>query len=385
MRQVAHVIRSLDQKHGGPSACVPSLAGATSATGRYSDVLVDFYSAGGRSELADFTIPHLCLPWQPWRLMASYAACPELSSTVRNTDIVHVHGLWQAHSVAAARMSRRFGKPYIVSAHGMLDGWALRNKRWKKAPYSVLIERPNLAGAACLRALTAAEARNYRQFGVRSPIVIVPNGVEVPDHPSPRPFLEQFAGLRGMRLILFLGRVHYKKGLDILLRAWALVRARHSDAHLVIAGPDFEHTQAGLLQQVVLLDLQDSVTFTGMLNSELKWSALAACWAFVLPSYSEGFSVAVLEAMACGRPVIVTHQCNFPEVASWECGWQIEPDAAQLESALRECLRMPEADLARLGQNGRRLVGERYSWPTIGEQMVAVNDWLLGAALPAGV
>ena len=133
------------------------------------------------------------------------------------------------------------------------------------------------------------------------------------------------------------------------------------------------------------LGLGSNVTFTGMLTGDLKRSAQAASSIFVLPSYSEGFSVAVLEALALGIPVIVTNRCNISEVARWGCGWVIEPEEKALEIALTEALQAPEAPLKAMGEWGRSLVSQHYTWDVVGRQMAAVYDWVLGGTMPSNV
>ncbi len=177
--------------------------------------------------------------------------------------------------------------------------------------------------------------------------------------------------------MLFLGRVHYKKGLDVLCRAWACTRRNPQD-HLVIAGPDCEGTRARLVAG-------SGITFTGLLGAELRWSALAAAHVFVLPSYSEGFSVAVLEALAAGVPVIASEACNLPEVAERACGWVVQPTVRSVAAALAEALGATPADRALLGANGRALVEQRYAWPKVAAQMASVYDWVLGGPRPSNV
>ena len=121
-------------------------------------------------------------------------------------------------------LAREAGKPYIIAAHGMLEGWALQQKKLKKTLYSLLVERPNLRGAACLQALTRAEADDYRRFGLKNPVAVIPNGVDVPPQVSSDLFLWTFPQLKGKRLVTFLSRLHRKKGLDILCQAWSRIR-----------------------------------------------------------------------------------------------------------------------------------------------------------------
>jgi glycosyltransferase involved in cell wall biosynthesis len=301
------------------------------------------------------------------------------------SDGLHIHGIWDEHCVASGSLARSAGKPYIVSAHGMLERWAVQHKRVKKWLYSLLLERNNLRRAACLHALTKAEVEDYRRYGLTNPIAVIPNGVDVPRVANSELFLQAHPHLRGKRLILFLSRIHPKKGLNILCQAWRNVCRKASDAHLVLAGPDFENTRSSIEALVDQLGIGASVSFTGMLRDTMKWSALAAAELFVLPSYSEGFSVAVLEAMGMAVPVVISRPCNFPEVAEAGCGLVIESNAHGLEDALTVLLNGNRSDLVRMGHRGRELVEARYTWPAVGKQLTEVYEWVLGGPEPARV
>ena len=266
----------------------------------------------------------------------------------------------------------------------MLDVWALRQKRIKKALDAALVEARNLQRAACLRALTTDEVDDYRRVGLRNPIAVVPSGVDVPASISGHAFWETYPRLSGKRIVLAMGRIHEKKGFDLLLQAFARIANRSDDLEVVIAGPD-DGNLSYLKSLVDTLGLAHSVTFAGMLTGDRKWSAFRAASIFVLPSYSEGFSVAVLEALATGLPVVITHQCHFPEVARWDCGWTVQPEVREIEHALRDFLALPPEDAVRVGERGRNLVENRFRWPVVGKQMSDVYDWLQGGSRPATV
>jgi glycosyltransferase involved in cell wall biosynthesis len=190
--------------------------------------------------------------------------------------------------------------------------------------------------------------------------------------------------LRGKRLVIFLGRLHPKKGVPMLLEAWANT-TKPEDAHLLIAGPDSDGMQFGLEQLVADLHIGSSVTFLGMLTGNRKWSALAAAHLFVLPSVSEGFSIAVLEALAMGLPVLISQPCHFPEVSQKQCGWVISPKQGPLEEALHHFFRLPVSDCIPMGQRARELVNQRFRWSVVGRQMGEVYNWVDGGPKPQEV
>lgn len=381
------VVSHLDQKFGGIAATVPQLSRATEAGGVHECPIVGFcnpmeldqLSEDDRSQVVQF--PSSRLGW-----MLNTGMRKRMRQIVRAAQGVHIHGIWETHCTVTSGFARACRKPYIISAHGMLDDWALTHKRIKKALYAALVETNNLQRASCLRALTKDEVTDYRRIGLRSPVAVVPSGVLAPEGVTGDVFWEAFPQLRGKRIVLFMGRLHPKKGLPVLIQAWRQAAdSRGEDVHLVIAGPDSDNLLGSLKQMTEDLKLRDSISFIGMLKNELKWSALASAGLFVLPSFSEGFSVAVLEALAMGVPTIVSFPCHFPEVAEANCGWVIEPKIPALELALREFFQMRAGELTRLGERARALIERRFTWPVIGKQMEEVYSWLQGGQKPTSV
>ena len=380
------VMSHIDPKYGGLSAAVPAL-------GHHLNRV-----AGLKVSLAAFCLPRETFTptgyddrnvsfWPAERtawLRDAFGVQTNsrFAEVVRQCDGVHIHGLWERSTAVASSSARKMGVPYVLSAHGMLEPWALRSSRTKKQIYSALIERPNIRGAACLHALTHSEAEQFVRFGARSPIAVIPNGVDIPERKDRSLFLNLYPQLRDKRLVLFLARLHRKKGLDLLVEAWSALERGFPDAHLVLAGPDFEGTQASVERLINARGLKDSVTFTGMLAEPLKWSALAAAESFVLPSYSEGLSVSVLEAMGMGLPVIVTDACNMPEVVEAHAGWEIQATTSALTDALRDLLAHSPEQNREIGTRGAQLVRDRYNWPDVAKKMAELYAWVRGGATP---
>ncbi len=380
------VVTHLDPRYGGLSAVVPQLSVAIASKGTVSMALAAFCTPGelySPASFAELTLTEWPTGRGAW--LRDRSLVPRFDQLLQHMDGVHVHGLWEQSTLMAARSARGQRIPYLLSAHGMLEPWALRNKRLKKLIYAALVERANLQGASCLHALTQAEAADYRSFGCQSPIAVIPNGVKIPDRVSSEKFLTQHPALKGKRVVLFLGRIHFKKGLDLLVRAWKKIIVRWPDAHLVLAGPDFEGTRATITAMIAEEALGEHVLFTGMLRDDLKWSALAAAECFVLPSYSEGLSVSVLEAMGLGLPVIVSEHCNLPEVAQLEAGWVIPTEVVALERALEALLENSPETNARIGDHGRDFVRRHYNWSVVADQMNEVYSWVRGGPSPVSV
>lgn len=381
------VLSHLDPSYGGVAASVPQLCRATEAASQSHDSpMLAFCEAGEIEKLApDVQSLVHCFPPDRIRWAVDARLRHRLKHLIRGCQGVHIHGIWEVHCSVAASVARSCKRPYIVSAHGMLDDWALNHKRLKKALYAALLETNNLQKSSCLRALTRDEIGNYRRVGLTSPVVVIPSGVEAPSGVTSDAFWRTHPDLVGKRIVLFLGRLNQKKGLNLLLQAWERVRSHADNAHLVIAGPDTENMLSSLKQMIDDLKLRRCVTLTGMLRAEHKWTALSAASLFVLPSYSEGFSIAVLESLAMGVPVITTRACHFPEIVEKDCGWVIEPDVSALQHALLEFLQLPPDEACRMGARGRRLIEERFTWSVVGQQMTEVYDWLQGGLRPRSV
>jgi glycosyltransferase involved in cell wall biosynthesis len=258
----------------------------------------------------------------------------------------------------------------------------LRQKRLKKKHYLWLTERATLQHAACLRAVTAAERDNYRAIGLTNPVAVIPNGITLPPRPSPDEFWERFPALRQRPLVLFLGRLHPKKGLFPLLEAWELLMRQQSEPHLVIAGPDDAGTEAALREQIAVRGLGQSVTLTGILTGGLKWSAFAAASLFTLPSYSEGFSLALLEALGTGTPALISRGCYFDEVEKAGAGWITEVTPAAIAEALTLIMRPAGSDALKEASRQALELARQYAWERVATQMADVYDWVRGGPRP---
>jgi poly(glycerol-phosphate) alpha-glucosyltransferase len=293
-------------------------------------------------------------------------------------DLVHTQGLWMYPSLASLRWHRRTGRPHMISPHGMLDAWAVGRARLKKQLVSWWFETEHLRSAACLHALNEAEANAIRSYGLRNPICIIPNGVDLPESGSSE------AKARGGRMLLFLGRLDPKKGLRELLHAWSMVadEAGRAGWRLQLSGwgsPDYVR---GLEQLVTGLDLQRSVQFTGPLHGDAKAAAFRSASAFILPSHSEGMPMAVLEAWSHGLPVLITNACNLPEGFAAGAALRIGVVPCAIASGLRELFAMEQSSSSLMGGRGRMLVEEQFTWPNIGTRMAEVYAWVLGGGAP---
>ena len=317
-------------------------------------------------------------------------------------DLLYAATLWKYPSWAALQWAERTGKPMMVAPHGSLDAWALRNAAWKKRIAAALFKNRQLNKAACLRALCQSEADAFRAYGLTQPIAIIPNGVEIPEGDLKKP---EAGNLKpetvGRKTLLFLGRIHPKKGLPNLIRALKkALDARRSTLdspkwQLVIAGWDQGGHEAELIQLCEELKLkvegrrssvegqqsEAEVVFWGAAFGKEKEELLRSADAFVLPSFSEGLPMSVLEGWSYGLPVVMTPECNLPEGFAADAAIRIETSAESIAEGLSTLFSMNDADLMTMGAKGRGLVEERFTWKSVAAQMREVYDWMLGGGV----
>jgi poly(glycerol-phosphate) alpha-glucosyltransferase len=370
--KVGFLVSSVSREAGGMFHSVQGLAKAVASTNTTVSVF-------GISD------PNSALDLMKWWPLSVHALRPQFRGwgysnqlvpalLAADLDFLSVHGLWKYCSVASRRWHRRTGLAYMVHPEGMLESWALGNVRWKKRIAALLYENQHLRSAACLRALSEAEARSIRGYGLRNPICVIPNGVDLPD-------LSQGNGksqLKSRRTLLYLGRLHPKKNLANLIRAWNKTfnsQACKSDCWiLAIAGWD----QGGYEGELKRMAATDSVVFLGARFGAEKSGSYRACDAFILPSLSEGLPMTVLEAWAYAKPVLMTPECNLPEGFAANAALRIGTTPEDIAAGLKQLGEMSDNDRSQMGTRGRALVATKFSWPRIGEQMRAVYEWVVG-------
>ena len=321
--------------------------------------------------------------WSPSFKSALRDFCRE-----RGVHVIQSHEIWTQPNHAAAAVARELGLPLVVSTHGMLEPWAWRYHAWKKRPAWWLWQYRDLSTAAALRATAHQEVEALRAVGLRNPIALIPNGVEMLEdrgqkseiggqRPEFRRRRIEVSGQESvMRSALFISRIHPKKGLLNLVAAWSQVRP--AGWRMVVCGPDeCGHTEQ-VKQAVAEAGLTDEFDFKSPVYGVQKDKFYASADLFILPTFSENFGIAVAEALAAGVPVITTKGTPWEELHRRQCGWWIDVGVEPLAAALREATSLSDQQRCEMGRRGRRLVEEEYSWPQIGRDMLEVYQWVLG-------
>jgi len=285
-------------------------------------------------------------------------------------NVVHAHGLWQMPSIYAAWAASNAGRPLVISPHGMLGADALRFSARRKQGMWKLLQGPAVRGAAMLHATSEKEYQDIRTVGLRQPIAIIPNGIDVPE------WTNNVETTRD--IILSLGRIHPKKGLDRLIQAWARIAARHPSFRLVIAGPD-EGGHLGELRALAASLKVPRLEFVPAVFGEDKWRLYRSSALFVLPTLDENFAVTVAESLASQTPVISTKGAPWADLETHNCGWWIDHGPEPLADALDLALSLPRETRAAMGEAGRKWMIDAFGWRNIGESMLNAYGWLAGS------
>lgn len=302
-----------------------------------------------------------------------------LGKHVRDYDVVHIHALFSYAAMPAAFYAKRAGVPYIVRPLGVLNRWGIQNRRpWLKRLSFWMIEKRILASAVGVHYTSAQEQIEAEELGVNSKGIIIPNAVDnlpLSGSEITGQFRARHAQASGRVIVLFLSRVDKKKGLDLLLTAFARIKDQCPHALLVIAGTGNPGFIAELEQQATRLKIAKDVLWTGFLSGRGKDSAFVDADVFVLPSYSENFGVAIVEAMAAGLPVIISDRVGIhEEIANGNAGIITSCDVDSLANALIRLILQPELR-HRFGENGRTLAKEMFSVNAVTKQLLkAYND-----------
>jgi len=299
-----------------------------------------------------------------------------LKENVKKFDVVYIVAVWNYPVAIAAYYSRLYKKPYIISPRGLLYPYGLKRKSWQKILYYQLIIKRYLQNAAAIHYTSQDELEKCHFFwGLKNKTSVIPNGIDISEFsilPDKDRLRQIYPHLKDKKLIIFLGRLNYKKGLDILLKAFSLLSQTRRDLHLLIAGND----EAGYIRKVQrwIKDyaLENKVTLTGMILGQEKLNFLCGSNIFVLPSYSENFGMSVIEAMACKLPVVISNQIGIhKEISQAKAGLVINTNDKELKEALDYLLENPS--LCRLmGENARKLVEEKFSLDKIVDGVVAM-------------
>lgn len=384
--RILHVLPLITARAGGPVAFATEAAEALGARGvdatLFATDLGHVPTSGQWRRVQPDELPanaehvdlHLFPVSPPRRIAYAPSMSARLDRVAGEFDLVHIHSLWLFPQFAAQRAAQRAGVPYVVSPHGALDPYLRRRGRLRKALTDFAWQRRMLNNAAMLHITTAQEGELIADIAPRTPREIVPVGISTERLRAPgdaERFRRKHLGGRSGDIVLFLGRLTYKKGIDVLIRSFAHVTPEIRDATLVVAGPDDEHLRPHLEEIVRAEGLENRVVFPGPLYQEDRADAFAATAAWALSSYTENFGVAVMEALAVGLPTIVSTEVNLADaIRRSDAGVVAGLDPAEFGGALLDLLR-DHALRAGLADRGQAFAAA-YDWSAVAPQLEAM-------------
>lgn len=352
--KVLHITNSIDKSTGGPARSVPQTCAELAKLG----IKVDLITQESTDMVPVVENDNLKVIFLSiWKL---FFFGSRLSKS--KIDLIHLQHIWNPYIQVMAFWAYKKKIPYIITPRGMLEPWIMANNPLKKKIAMLLYQKKAIQRAAHIHVTAEMEAKNIKALGFSNAITVIPNGIDFSEVTEVK---EQY----GTRKMVFLSRIHPKKGIEILLEAW-----RNSDTTnwiLEIAGTGEDNYVTSLIESAQ--DLKN-VQFTGALYDESKWEFLRSADVMVLPTHSENFGIVVAEALAVGVPVITTKGTPWEDLELYQCGWWIDLSTENLEKTLDEVFKLPTDVLENMGKNGKKLVTEKYDIKAVGKKMIALYN-----------
>jgi glycosyltransferase involved in cell wall biosynthesis len=380
--RILHVIPTISARYGGPAKACGEMSMALADRGHEVEIYTTNYDGFGgyvqpsvaplsdrRSDITVRTFP-VDVPPDYFRISRPLARA--LNEALPAIDVLHVHSLYLFTTLASGFFAHRHKVPLILRPHGTLDPYIYPRHRGRKFVVEWLYQNRMFKRAAAVHYTTEEERTLAAPYTFGRPGFVAPLGLNIDDYrplPPRGSFRARHPETRDKAILLFLGRINFKKGLDVLAKAFGEIRKQRDDVHLVIAGPDNDGLKPKVEEWLRAEGVLAETTFTGMLMGEAKLAALQDADLFVLPSFSENFGIAVIEAMACGLPVLISDKVNIHREIDKAGAGRVEPvDPARFAAGVLAML----ADKTKLRQQGERgieTVKSLFNWPSIGERL----------------
>lgn len=362
--KIVHYIPSIDRTAGGTSTYMQVLA---KGLGEIAEVHIITHASENPLVMENCTV-HYVHNYQP--LSYSWNTSIAFLLDEIGPDIVHVNCCWLPACAAVQRIAQKRGYKVVLTPHGMLEPWIIKRHYWtRKVPALWLYQKAAVQRADCVQATAESERDNLLKLGYNSNIKVVRLGIDAES-------IEMKRSWKRSRQILFLSRVHVKKGINFLVEAADVLRNELQGYKILVAGEgDADYVEA-MKRMISDRGLQDIVQLIGGVYGDEKWRLFQTSDFFVLPTHSENFGLAIAESLASGTPVITTVGTPWSDLNSSEAGAWIEIGTEPLVETLRKFIRLTEDELEAMGRNGRKLIETKYSAHVMAEQMMEVYKGL---------
>ncbi|MBQ6187229.1 MAG: glycosyltransferase [Prevotella sp.] len=363
--KILFFITGISLKSGGPSQSVPFMAKGLAEAG--ADVtLMTRRTKDMNTGIISGTNVHLYILEKDYR-------SKEVEDYIKKEKIqlIQIQSIWSLKYHQVAKIARELHIPYIVTPRGMLEPWSLSQKRIKKKIALWLYQKRDFNKATCIYTTAKSEADNIKRLNISSPCAIIPNSIDVEQYPCrDNPEIVK-------KRVLFLSRIHIKKGVEILLDAWRNINIEHKDWELIIAGNGDDNYIQSLKNRIIDYKIENCVKIIPPVFGKEKVELYQSSSLFILPSYSENFGMVIAEAMSCGVPVITTNNTPWEIVNNTNTGWCIPLSVSHVEETLKKALSLKAEILYEMGQKASALVRNNFDYRIIAKKNLRLYDWII--------
>ena len=363
--KILSFVSSIDLSSGGPSRSVPMLAKGLAELG------VDITLMAIRSE--NMNVHALEGTTARLKVLEPSFTRREIAQYLKDEKfhLIQIQSMWDWPYHKVMVEARKLGIPYIVTPRGMLEPWSLSQKKWKKKLAWWLYQRNDVQKSVCVFTTAKMEAEHVTNLGITTCKAVIPNGIETDSYPC-KTSVDVVK-----KQVLFLSRVHVKKGIEVLFEVWKQIHPDYEDWQLLVIGNGEAEYIHSLENRVECLGLKESIKILPPVFGNDKIQIYQESALFCLPSYSENFGMAIAEAMSCGTPVITTTNCPWNILNDTKTGWCIDLNVDNLERALREALSMNPTELYDMGQKASKLIYENFDYRNVTRKTLKLYEWLL--------